>query len=154
MNSEIKEYQINTTKNYYSYFFIVTIISASAIALIQISRPSLFLGISLFLLVESYFFFRKQTVSLTIHEDEISLTYFQFLKSKFIFSDISKVKITKDYKTSNVSGIKRVTLTLIIKGKSFSIDLLDGFDEEDLISFYEFYLNKMGMEANSSSSNS
>jgi len=126
MNTASNDYQINTTKNYYSYFFIVTIISASAIALIQISRPSLVLSIVFFLLIESYFFFRKQIVSLLIHEGEITIIYFQFLKKITLSSNLKKVKITTESQISYGSSIKKFTLLIKIKEKKFLLIYLMG----------------------------
>ena len=96
------------------------------------------MAISLFVLIESYFIFRKQVVTLYIHDDEF-FRIFQFLKKHSCSSSISSdVKITKEYEVSNVNGLKKFTLKITIKGKRFSVNMLDGFDEQDLISFYEF----------------
>lgn len=148
MNSEINTYQINTTKNYYLYFLAITIITVIVIALIQISKPSLTLAIGFFFIIEAYFFFRKQTVSLRIAEDEISVVYFQFLKKHIVSSNLNKVQMTKDYEISFRSSIKKFTLTIIINGKKFVINLHEGYNEEDLMSFYEFYLNKKEKKGN------
>jgi hypothetical protein len=142
MNSEINNYQINTTRNYYLYFLTITIITVIVIALIEISKPSLILGIGFFFIIEAYFFFRKHTVSLRIVEDDISVVYFQFLKKHIVSSNLNMVQITKDYNISFRSSIKKFTLTIIVNGKKFVINLHEGYNEQDLISFYEYYLNR------------
>jgi hypothetical protein len=142
MNDTVKDFRIKTQKNYYLYFFTVTIISAIALTIIQITKPSLFLAILIFLLIESYFVLRRQVVEVFINDDEISLEYFQFLKKICTSSSIKNVKITRNYEVSNVTGNKRATLKILIKGKRFSVDVLDGFDEDDLLLLYDFFAKR------------
>ena len=131
---------IQTKRNYYLIFFIAVFILAIIGAILEIFRPSsLIVTISLFLFFSGYFFIEKKVESLVIEGDKITITYFQFLKRFTLSSGLSNVQISNHSEISYRSPRKKFTLSVKINHKKFNINILDGFNEDDLISFYKFY---------------
>lgn len=131
--------KITTKRNYYLNIFIIVLSLAIVAAITEIFRPSIYITTFIFIIFIVYFFLNRQTESLIVDGDKITITYFQFLKRFRLTSELSKIKISSGSQVSYRSSIKKFTLSVTINQKHFDINTLDGFNEDDLISFYNFY---------------
>lgn len=96
----------------------------------------------MFLLFESYFLFRRQVSNISIQDDIIFIEYFVCLKKNKLSSKILDAKLKTGFEASYRSSSKKFTLYIWIKNIKFSINRLDAFNENELMSFYKFYLAK------------
>jgi hypothetical protein len=127
-------FELKNEKSYYKFLFQSSILALFAFIIVQMFKPSSFIGTFLiYTALELILFSTKFTDSVIVNSNRATVIYYRFFYRREIVFSISDIQSKISKEASLRSPVYLVLNIFQDNKKIYSIDSRDGFDDDDLI---------------------
>jgi hypothetical protein len=131
---------LTSRKNYYSNVLKTIAIFLIALIVVQFLRPITPVADAILLFVLFIYLASKKIITtITIDNQKVIIEYYQWFVKRKLTTSVKDVSLSFSTEISFRSIDKKPTLSIKSIGFNTSINRLDGFDNEEIISFYNSY---------------